>query len=238
MSEAPLLELADVETSYGLSRVLFGISLTIGRGEMVSLMGRNGMGKTTTVRSIMGLTRPSAGSIRFAGAEIRGLPSYRIAKRGIGLVPEGRQVFPNLSARENLVATAANRGDAAAPWTFDKVCALFPRLAERTGSMANLLSGGEQQMLAIGRALMTNPRLLILDEATEGLAPLIRDEIWRCLRELRAAGQAILVIDKNVAALTRIADRHYIIERGRVVWTGSSQDLVNSSEVQHRYLGI
>ena len=238
MTEAPLLEVADIETSYGLSRVLFGISLAVGSGEMVSLMGRNGMGKTTTVRSIMGLTRPAAGSIRFAGAELRELPPYRIAKLGLGLVPEGRQVFPNLTTRENLLATAANRNGARDPWTIEKVYDLFPRLAVRAGSMANLLSGGEQQMLAIGRALMTNPRLLILDEATEGLAPLIRDEIWRCLELLRAAGQSILVIDKNVDALTRIADRHYIIERGRVVWTGNSRDLANAGDVQQRYLGI
>jgi branched-chain amino acid transport system ATP-binding protein len=238
MADSALLEVSGIETSYGLSRVLFGISLAIGRGEMVSLMGRNGMGKTTTVRSIMGLTRATAGSIRFAGTEIRDLPAYRVAKLGIGLVPEGRQVFPNLTARENLVATAANRAGDADPWTFDKVCALFPRLAARAGSMANLLSGGEQQMLAIGRALMTNPRLLILDEATEGLAPMIRDEIWRCLKDLRAAGQAIMVIDKNVDVLTRIADRHYIIERGRVVWNGSSRDLANSADIQHRHLGI
>jgi branched-chain amino acid transport system ATP-binding protein len=238
MPEAPLLEVAEVETSYGQSRVLFGISLSIAAGEMVSLMGRNGMGKTTTVRSIMGLTRPSAGSIRFAGAELCALPAYRIAKLGVGLVPEGRQVFPNLTTRENLVATAANRGGARDPWTLAKIYALFPRLAERAGNMANLLSGGEQQMLAISRALMTNPRLLILDEATEGLAPLIRDEIWRCLELLRAAGQSILVIDKNVDALTRIADRHYIIERGRVVWSGSSRQLRESADIQHRYLGI
>jgi len=233
-----LLDVSGIETSYGLSRVLFGVSLSVKPGEMVSLLGRNGMGKTTTVRSIMGLTRATAGAIRFAGAEIRDLPSYRIAKLGLGLVPEGRQVFPNLTARENLIATAANRTGAAAPWTLDKVFALFPRLAARAGSMANLLSGGEQQMLAIGRALMTNPRLLILDEATEGLAPLIRDEIWRCLEALRAGGQSILVIDKNVDALTRIADRHVIIERGRVVWTGSSSELKAATEIQHRYLGI
>jgi branched-chain amino acid transport system ATP-binding protein len=205
---------------------------------MVTLMGRNGMGKTTTVRSIMGLTPAKAGSIRFAGSEICGVPSYRVAKLGIGLVPEGRQVFPNLSARENLVATASNRTRAAEPWTLDKVCALFPRLAERLGNMGNQLSGGEQQMLAIGRALMTNPRLLILDEATEGLAPLIRAEIWQCLSRLKAAGQSILVIDKNVAALTRIADRHYLIERGRVVWSGTSKELAAAPELQHRYLGI
>jgi branched-chain amino acid transport system ATP-binding protein len=238
MPDRPLLEVSNVETSYGLSRVLFGVSFAIAPGEMVSLMGRNGMGKTTTVRSIMGLTRATAGSIRFDGAEIRELPSYRVAKLGIGLVPEGRQVFPNLTARENLVATAANRTAASDPWTLDKIFALFPRLASRARAMANLLSGGEQQMLAIGRALMTNPRLLILDEATEGLAPLIREEIWRCLQKLRAAGQSILVIDKNVDALTRIADRHTIIERGRVVWTGSSKELASSADIQHRYLGI
>ena len=238
MAEPPLLEVSNIETSYGQSRVLFGISFAIAPGEMVSLMGRNGMGKTTTVRSIMGLTRATAGSIRFAGEDIRDLPSYRVAKLGIGLVPEGRQVFSNLTTRENLVATAANRAAAAEPWTLEKVLALFPRLASRSGTMANLLSGGEQQMLAIGRALMTNPRLLILDEATEGLAPLIRDEIWRCLQSLRAAGQSILVIDKNVEALTRIADRHTIIERGRVVWTGTSRDLAGAIDIQHRYLGI
>ncbi|MFZ3359679.1 MAG: ABC transporter ATP-binding protein, partial [Xanthobacteraceae bacterium] len=234
MAEAPLLELHDVETSYGLSRVLFGVSLTIAPGEVVSLMGRNGMGKTTTVRSIMGLTPAASGAIRFDGTDIRGLPAYRVAKRGIGLVPEGRQVFPNLTARENLVATASKRGGAAgeSAWTLESVWALFPRLAERAGSMANLLSGGEQQMLAIGRALMTNPRLLILDEATEGLAPLIRDEIWRCLEKLRAAGQSILVIDKNVGALTRIADRHYLIERGRIVWSGSSPQLAAAPDIQ------
>jgi branched-chain amino acid transport system ATP-binding protein len=234
----PLLDVAGIETSYGLSRVLFGISLSVAAGEMVSLMGRNGMGKTTTVRSIMGLTPPVAGSIRFAGTDIGALPAYRIAKLGLGLVPEGRQVFPNLTARENLVATAANRSGALEPWTIEKVFALFPRLKARANAMANLLSGGEQQMLAIGRALMTNPRLLILDEATEGLAPLIRDEIWRCLELLRRAGQSILVIDKNVDALTRIADRHYIIERGRVVWTGRSPALAAAPDIQHRYLGI
>ena len=233
-----LLEVSNVETCYGLSQVLFGVSLAIVQGETVTLMGRNGMGKTTTVRSVMGLTPALAGSIRFDGMEIRELPSYRIAKLGLGLVPEGRQVFPNLTTRENLVATAANRRDVSDPWTLDKVCALFPRLAERLMSMANLLSGGEQQMLAIGRALMTNPRLLILDEATEGLAPLIRAEIWQCLTRLKVAGQSILLIDKNVQALIDIADRHYVIERGKVVWTGSSCELAAAPEVQHRYLGI
>ena len=233
-----LLEIDAIETCYGLSQVLFGLSLSIRAGEMVSLMGRNGMGKTTTIRSIMGLTPARSGAIRFGGNEVRELPSYRIAKLGIGLVPEGRQIFPNLTVRENLVAASANRLDAPEPWTLAKIHALFPRLAERGGNMGNQLSGGEQQMLAIGRALMTNPRLLILDEATEGLAPLIRAEIWSCLTRLKAAGQSILVIDKNVEALTRIADRHYIIERGKVVWSGNSAALAAAPDVQHQYLGI
>ena len=211
---------------------------SLAAGEMVTLMGRNGMGKTTTVRSIMGLTPAMAGSIRFAGEDIRDWPSYRIGKLGIGLVPEGRQVFPNLTAQENLVATAANRSGASEPWTLDKICALFPRLAERLDSMGHQLSGGEQQMLAIGRALMTNPRLLVLDEATEGLAPLMRAEIWQCLSRLKAQGQSILVIDKNVETLTRIADRHYLIERGRVVWSGTSAALAAAPDIQHRYLGV
>jgi branched-chain amino acid transport system ATP-binding protein len=233
-----LLEVSNIEAGYGQSQVLFGLSLAISPGEMVTLMGRNGMGKTTTVRSIMGLTPAIAGSIRFAGEDIRDQPAYRVAQLGIGLVPEGRQIFPNLTARENLVATASNRAAAAEPWTLDRVCGLFPRLAERLSSMGNLLSGGEQQMLAIGRALMTNPRLLVLDEATEGLAPLIRAEIWQCLSRLKAQGQSILVIDKNVEALTRIADRHYLIERGRVMWSGSSAELAAAPQVQHQYLGI
>jgi branched-chain amino acid transport system ATP-binding protein len=234
----PLLALDKVETRYGLSQVLFGISLSIAPGEMVTLMGRNGMGKTTTVRSIMGLTPATAGSIRFAGQEIASQPSFRVAQLGIGLVPEGRQVFPNLTAQENLVATAANRSGASDPWTLDKICALFPRLAERLDNMGHQLSGGEQQMLAIGRALMTNPRLLVLDEATEGLAPLMRAEIWQCLTRLKAQGQSILLIDKNVEALTRIADRHYLIERGKVVWSGTSAALAAAPDVQHRYLGV
>ncbi len=233
-----LLQLESVETCYGLSQVLFGVSLAIAPGEMVTLMGRNGMGKTTTVRSIMGLTPARAGSIRLGGREIRMLPSYRVAKLGLALVPEGRQIFPNLTVRENLVATAANRLGAADPWTLAKVHALFPRLAERGQNMGVQLSGGEQQMLAIGRALMTNPRLLVLDEATEGLAPLIRAEIWGCLGQLKRAGLAILLIDKNVDVLTRIADRHYFIERGRIVWSGSSAELARAPDVQHRYMGV
>ncbi len=235
MSDA-ILELDGVETCYGLSQVLFGISLSIAPGEMVTLMGRNGMGKTTTVRSIMGLTPARAGTLRFLGQHIRGLPPYRVAQLGIGLVPEGRQIFPNLSVRENLVATAVKRDGGA--WTLERVYELFPRLAERETSMGNQLSGGEQQMLAVGRALMTNPRLLILDEATEGLAPLIRQEIWRCLARLKESGLSVLVIDKNVDALMKIADRHFLIERGRVVWSGASVELAANPDVQHRYLGV
>jgi branched-chain amino acid transport system ATP-binding protein len=231
-----VLEVTEIETCYGLSQVLFGLSLSIAPGEMVTLMGRNGMGKTTTVRSIMGLTRARAGDIKFLGNEIRDLPSYKIAQLGIGLVPEGRQIFPNLSVRENLLATAVVRDGTG--WTLSRLHDLFPRLAERETSMGNQLSGGEQQMLAIGRALMTNPRLLILDEATEGLAPLIRAEIWRCLARLKESGLAILVIDKNVGALTRVADRHFLIERGRVVWSGVSAELAAAPDVQHRYLGV
>jgi branched-chain amino acid transport system ATP-binding protein len=231
-----LLELEGVETCYGLSQVLFGMSIAVGAGEVVTLLGRNGMGKTTTVRSIIGLTPARAGAIRFAGEEVRGMQPFRIAKLGIGLVPEGRQIFPNLSVNENLVATA--RGNGGAAWTLDRVYALFPALVARRSNMGNQLSGGEQQMLAIGRALMTNPRLLILDEATEGLAPLIRAEIWRVVSKLKSEGLSILLIDKNVHALTKVADRHFVIERGRVMWSGSSSELADAPDVQHRYLGI
>jgi len=233
-----MLKVDDIETFYGQSQVLFGMSLEIGLGEVVTLMGRNGMGKTTTVHSIMGITPVRRGRVALDGREIQALPSFRVAQAGLGLVPEGRQIFPNLSARENLVATAANRAGNPDPWTLEKVFDMFPTLAARGASMGSQLSGGEQQMLAIGRALMTNPRLLILDEATEGLAPLVREEIWRCLGNLKQAGQAILVIDKNVEALTRIADRHYIIEKGRVVWTGSSGELRGNADVLQRYLGV
>jgi len=235
-----MLDARGLEAAYGTSQVLFGVDLSVGIGEVVTLLGRNGMGKTTTVRTIMGLLPLKGGSITFDGRDIAGMPSYRVAKAGLGLVPEGRQIFPNLTVRENLVATArppAN-GTSSAPWTLARVYDLFPRLQERRDNMGNQLSGGEQQMLAIGRALMTNPRLLILDEATEGLAPLIRAEIWRCLAALKSLGQSILVIDKNVEALTRIADRHTIIEKGRVVWTGTSDDLRANEELQHRYLGV
>ncbi len=233
-----MLTVSKIETSYGASQVLFGMSLDVSAGEVVTLLGRNGMGKSTTIRSIMGIIRPHAGEILFDGIPIHQMESYKVAKAGIGLVPEGRQIFPNLSVRENIVATAANRSGNPSPWTLDKVLQLFPALAERRTSMGSQLSGGEQQMLAIARALTTNPKLLILDEATEGLAPLVRAEIWRVLGELKRAKQAILVIDKNVDALTRIADRHYIIEKGQVVWSGSSKQLRADKKIQQRYLGV
>jgi branched-chain amino acid transport system ATP-binding protein len=233
-----MLAVEGLETAYGPSQVLFGVSLSVGEGQVVTLLGRNGMGKTTTVRSIMGIVPARAGAVRFLGRPIHGLPSYRVAQAGIGLVPEGRQVFPNLTVRENLMATAANRGDSRDPWTLAKVFELFPQLAARARSFGGTLSGGEQQMLAIGRALMTNPRLLILDEATEGLAPLVRAEIWRCVQRLKARGQSILLIDKDVAALTRVADAHYILEKGQIVWSGGSPELRAHEEIQHRYLGV
>ncbi len=228
-----MLELSGLETAYGRSQVLFGVSLSISSSQVVSLLGRNGMGKTTTVRSIMGITPARAGKILFHGSEIQHLPSYRVAKQGIGLVPEGRQVFPNLTVRENLVATA-RRG----AWGLERVLQLFENLRERQNHYGNQLSGGEQQMLAIARALMTNPRLLILDEATEGLAPIIRHDIYRSLAQLKAEGLSILVIDKDVRALTQVADVNYVLEKGRVVWSGSSAELSANQEVQHKYLGV
>ncbi len=233
-----MLRVRDLEAFYGASQALFGMELAIDAGEVVTLMGRNGMGKTTTVNAVMGLLPGRHGSIEFEGRRIDHLPSFRIARLGFGLVPEGRQIFPNLSVRENLVAAAANRDGRGNPWTLARAFDFFPRLSERQRNMGNQLSGGEQQMLAIGRALMTNPKLLILDEATEGLAPLIRQEIWSCLARLKQEGQAILVIDKNVDALIGLAERHYIVEKGRVVWTGTSQALARDSELQHRYLGV
>jgi branched-chain amino acid transport system ATP-binding protein len=233
-----LLEVAKLESGYGASPVLFGIDLAIEAGEMVTLLGRNGMGKTTTVRSIMGLTRASKGHISFRGTRIDSLPPERIARLGIALVPEGRQIFPNLSVREHLVAFAGNRSARKEPWTSQRVFELFPRLQERQALGGNQLSGGEQQMLAIGRALVTNPHLLILDEATEGLAPLVREEIWRCLARLRGEGQTILVIDKYVERLVQLADRHVILERGTVAWQGSSRELAADRGLWHRYLGV
>ena len=233
-----MLTLEGVVAGYGESQVLNGIGFGVGVGQVVTLLGRNGMGKTTTVRSIMGLIRPSAGHIRFDGQEITGDPPYRIAQLGIGLVPEGRQIFPTLSVEENLVATAANRMGGAPRWDLPAIFALFPRLAERRRQSGAKLSGGEQQMLAIGRALMTNPRLLVLDEATEGLAPMIRAEIWQVLAKLRAEGQAILLIDKNLAAVMRLADWHVVIEKGRVVWQGDSAALAAAPEIRDTYLHV
>jgi branched-chain amino acid transport system ATP-binding protein len=233
-----MLAVEGLETSYGLSQVLFGVDLKVDAGEVVTLLGRNGMGKTTTVNSIMGIVRGRAGKVAFEGRELRGVASYKVAQAGLGLVPEGRQVFPNLTVRENLVATAANRTGRAAPWTLERVYALFPNLQARASNYGNQLSGGEQQMLAIGRALMTNPKLLILDEATEGLAPLIRNDIYRSIAALKAEGLSILVIDKDVKALTRVADRHYVLEKGRVVWSGTSAELAAQEDLQHRYLGV
>ena len=233
-----LLEVDALETAYGSSQVLFGVSFDIQQGEVATLLGRNGMGKTTTVRSLLGLTRARAGTVRFQGERIQALAPDRIARMGLAVVPEGRQIFPNLSVQENLRAFAARRNASREPWTLERVYALFPRLAERSCNMGNQLSGGEQQMLAIGRALMTNPHLLVLDEATEGLAPLVREEIWRCLAALRAQGQTILIIDKYVQRLVRLADRHTIIERGQVVWQGDSKQLAADPALWQRYIGV
>jgi len=233
-----MLRVKDLEAFYGASQALFGMELGIDAGEVVTLMGRNGMGKTTTVNAIMGVLPGRRGVVEFEGKRVDHLPSFRIARLGFGLVPEGRHIFPNLSVRENLLAASANRGGRASPWTLARVFDFFPRLAERQTNRGTQLSGGEQQMLAIGRALMTNPKLLILDEATEGLAPLIRQEIWNCLARLKSEGQAILVIDKTVSALISLADRHHIVEKGRVVWSGTSPELAGDSELQHRYLGV
>jgi branched-chain amino acid transport system ATP-binding protein len=232
-----MLSVRQLQASYGAAQVLFDISLEINAGEVVTLLGRNGMGKTTTVRSIMGLLRPRGGEVRFDGAAVTGLAPYRIAQTGIGLVPEGRQIFPTLTVEENLVATASAR-TGTRRWTLDAVYDLFPRLKERRSNLGTQLSGGEQQMLAIGRALMTNPKLLILDEATEGLAPLIRAEIWTCLKRLKGERQSILVIDKNIGALASFADRHVIIEKGRSVWTGTSDELMTDTSLKDRYLHV
>lgn len=232
-----MLLVEDLEASYGDSKVLFGMSLSISQGEVVTLLGRNGMGKTTTINTIFGLVKPRGGRISVHGRDVTGLSPHRIARMGLGLVPEGRMIFPNLTVAENLIATARSGGKKG-KWTLERVCALFPRLKERASNMGNQLSGGEQQMLAIGRALMTNPDLVVLDEATEGLAPLIRDQIWDCLAKLKAEGEAILVIDKNVDALTRFADRHYVVEKGRVVWSGTTQALKDSPGIKDRFLKV
>ncbi|MDM0114079.1 ABC transporter ATP-binding protein [Variovorax sp. J22R133] len=233
-----VLSVDDVDAGYGQSQVLFGMHLQIAEGQTATLLGRNGAGKTTTVRAILGLTPARKGRIEFKGQRIDAWATDRIARLGVALVPEGRQIFPNLSVRENLVAFADNRNASREPWTLDRVYALFPRLKERVHHMGNQLSGGEQQMLAMGRALMTNPRLLILDEVTEGLSPLIREEIWTCLRQLRSQGQTTLVIDKYVERLLSLADHHTVVEKGRVVWAGSSAALEAEPEIWHRYVGV
>ncbi len=233
-----MLNLQDVSTHYGTSQALFGMSLSLEAGQVATLLGRNGMGKTTTINTVMGIVPASGGSIKFEGQELVGQASFKTANLGLGLVPEGRQIFPNLSLMENLIATASNHLGVADPWTVEKVFALFPELETRTSSMGNLLSGGEQQMLAIGRALMTNPKLLILDEATEGLAPLVRQKIWHALTEIAGQGMSILVVDKNLKDLLRIADRHFVIQRGQVVWSGDSTALEGDATVRERYLGF
>jgi branched-chain amino acid transport system ATP-binding protein len=232
-----MLKLVNVQAAYGTSRVLFDVNLEVPDGKIVTLLGRNGMGKTTTVRAIMGLVSAGDG-LSFDGEAIGGATPEEIARRGIGLVPEGRMVFPTLTVRENLIATAANRAGRSQPWTEQRIYRLFPRLEERAKQYAGTLSGGEQQMVAIGRALMTNPKLLILDEATEGLAPIVRGEIWRCIAALKAQGQSILLIDKNMAALKRLADHHYILEKGRTVWSGDSAALERGVASIERYVGL
>ena len=234
----PLLAVSGLEAGYGQAQVLFGLDLTVGVGEVVSLMGRNGMGKTTTVRALMGLLPVQAGQIWVEGRPVAGEPPFRIAQAGIGLVPEGRQIFPTLSVEENLLATASSRNGDAQDWTLERIYSFLPRLAERRRHLGDEISGGEQQMLAIGRALMTNPKLLLLDEATEGLAPLIRQEIWDRLSSLKRDGLSILVIDKNVDALLRLSDRHLILEKGRIVWQGSSKELAADPVTRDRYLSI
>ncbi len=233
-----MLTVRNVASGYGRSQILFDMSFEVGAGEAICLMGRNGMGKTTTIRTLMGLLPLWEGRIEFAGQPLSGLPAARVARQGLGLVPEGRQVFPNLTVHENLRVAAANRRDHADPWTLDRVYSLFPALRERSKSYANLLSGGEQQMLAIGRALMTNPRLLILDEATEGLAPVVRDQIWACITALRGLGQSIIVIDKHIQRLSGIVDRFYVVEKGRVVWTGDPERVLREEQTVRAFLTV
>ncbi|MBE29654.1 MAG: ABC transporter ATP-binding protein [Acidiferrobacteraceae bacterium] len=233
-----MLEVRNLSAFYGNSQALFDVNLSVGKRQLVSLLGRNGMGKTTTVNCIMGLLASARGVIEFDRASLVGLPSYRVAQSGIGIVPEGRGIFPNLTVEEQLRVFAGERDVGSKTWKISEVYELFPNLAKRRSSFGNQLSGGEQQMLAIGRALMTNPALLILDEATEGLAPLVRQEIWRCLKQLKHEGLAILVIDKNVSDITRIADQHFIVEKGRTVWSGSSVELESDPSISARYLGL
>jgi branched-chain amino acid transport system ATP-binding protein len=235
----PLLEVHDLTAHYGTSQALFGLSFAAESGECVTLLGRNGMGKTTTVKSITGMLATHRGDVHFGGEPIGRWPSYRIGQAGIGLVPEMRQIFPTLTVHENLVATARKpKAAAAGAWTLERIYTLFPRLCERARNLGAQLSGGEQQMLAIGRALMTNPRLLILDEATEGLAPLVRAEIWACLAALKRDGLTLVVIDKNIGPLMKLADRHYIVEKGRIAWSGDSAALSRDPALLHQYVGV
>jgi branched-chain amino acid transport system ATP-binding protein len=235
----PLLNVTGLKAGYGSAQVLFGVDLAVGEGEVITLLGRNGMGRSTTIKCLFGMLAPTAGAIEFGGKRTEGLSSHQIAKLGLGLVPEGRQIFPNLSVEENLVATARmNAANGLQHWSLERVYGFFPRLQERRSNMGSQLSGGEQQMLAIGRALMTNPRMLVLDEATEGLAPLIRAEIWRALRELKDEGLSLIVIDKNLGPLLQLADRHFVLEKGVVVWSGRSDQLRAEPRIVHEYLGV
>ncbi|UUZ71130.1 ABC transporter ATP-binding protein [Polaromonas sp. P1(28)-8] len=233
-----LLQVQDLEVFYGTSQALFGVSMEIAEGECVTLIGRNGMGRSTLVHAVMGMLAPRKGSIDFRGRAVHGLPSFRVAQAGIGLVPEGRRVFPTLTVRENLVATARPRRSNGRSWTLERVYAMFPRLRERERNLGANLSGGEQQMLAIGRALLTNPDLLILDEATEGLSPLVRQEIWRSLEQLKKEGLSLLVIDKDLDALTRLGDRHVVFGKGRIAWSGGSAELRQAQDIHDTYIGV
>ncbi len=233
-----MLIVNQLQTYYAESQALFGIDFEVGSGEVVTLLGRNGMGKTTTLHSICGITEARSGQIQFQGQQLMREPAFKRARLGIAIVPEGRQIFPNLTVRENLVATARKQHGKTSQWEIDSVLAMFPALVERLDFMGNLLSGGEQQMLAIARALMTNPQLLLLDDATEGLAPLIRKDIWNCLKQIKAAGLSILIVDKNLNDLLGLADRHYVLEKGRIVWQGGSPELQSNSELQQRYLSL
>ncbi len=233
-----MLSVDNICSFYGSTQALFDMSLAINEGEIVTLLGRNGMGKTTTVHSIMGMLRPQSGTIHFQGQNITGLPPYKVANAGLGLSPEGRHIFPNLTVLENLLSTACNRNSIANPWSVERVLHLFPSLEPRLKVAGGRISGGEQQMLSIGRALMTNPKLLLLDEATEGLSPLLRKQIWNSIVQLRENRQSILIIDKNLESLLNIGDQHYIIEKGHCVWSGNSAQLREDTQLQQKYIGI
>lgn len=233
-----MLTVDNIQSSYGTMRVLFGVSMRLEAGKVIGLLGRNGMGKTTTVKNIMGIVSPDSGRIEFNGTAIQGLPSYKIARLGLGLVPEGRQIFPNLTVRENLLATEANREKRSDAWTIGRVFDLFPELSERQKNMGDQVSGGEQQMLAIARALLTNPKLLIMDEATEGLAPLVQTRIWKVIGYLKDIGQAILIIDKNVGALTKVSDYLYVMEKGCIMWSGTAKNFKSAGDLTANYLAV